>query len=235
MLRRGTRGRRLWALSMAVAAAAISAMAYAGISLAASDAISAGPAEAYDHQPADNPYNTDQGVVVQFLDNGGTHNVTARLTGPDGQPLFRSPTISGGSAGVAGTQFLTPGDYQFFCAVHPTTMHGTLHVTGNGTALARPHADLTLQTKTISKALKKGLLVGIDMSAKIDGVSLTAKLGKATIARATGLSMAAGQQFAVIKLTKSGKTKLRSRDKATVTVTADVPFGAPSTIKAKLR
>ncbi len=73
------------------------------------------------------------------------------------------------------------------------------------------------------------------MSAKTDGVSLAATLGKATIAKASDLSTAAGQQFAVLKLTKSGKSKLRGLSKASVKLTATIPFGSPASAKGKLR
>ena len=231
MLRRATAGRRF---GLAVAIAAVGAMVYAGVSLAASDPIVAGPAESFDRQATNTPYNTDQGVVVQFQDNGGTHNVTARQDGPDGRPLFRSPTIDAGTAGVDGTQYLTPGDYQFFCTVHPTTMSGTLHVTGAGAAVARPSATLKLRTKTISKAVKKGLLVSVNASTQVSGASLTAKLGKATIGKTTA-SLAGGAQNVKLKLSKAGKSKLRTKSTAKVTVTADLPFGAPASAKAKLK
>ena len=67
-----------------------------------------------------------------------------------------------------------------------------------------------------------------------DGVSIVVKLGKTTIAQATGVSLAAGQQVEVAKLTKAGKSQLRNRDRAAVTVTADIPFGSPATAKGKL-
>jgi plastocyanin len=227
MLKRAT-GRRLW---LVLAVAAFSAMAYAGFALAASDTIVGGPADTYSQAT----YNTDQGEVVQFQNLGGSHNVTARQNGPDGKTLFRTPTTSGGNAGVDGTQYLSSGDYPFFCSVHPTTMQGTLHVTGAGAALARPSASLTLRTKKIAKALKRGLLVGANSSAKVDGVSMIAKLGKTTIGRANGLSWFAGQQVDVVKLNKAGKSKLRAKGKATVKVTADIPFGSPASAKAKLK
>jgi plastocyanin len=231
-MRRGKVGRRLWLMA---AVAAFGAMAYAGIALAASDTIVAGPAESYDRQAAGTPYNTDQGDVVQFQNLGGSHNVTARQNGPDGKALFRSPTISSGFASVDGTQYLSSGTYTFFCTVHPTTMQATLQVSTNGTPQARPSARLTLRTKSISKALKKGLLVGVNASTKVDGVGLVAKIGKSTIGRASGLSWAAGQQVNVLKLSKAGKSKLRGKSKATVKVTADIPFGSPASAKAKLK
>jgi plastocyanin len=227
MLKRGKTGRRL---GFVAAAVAIAVMVCAGIALAASDTITAGPSESFS-QPN---YNTDQGVVVQFQDNGGTHNVTARQTGPDGSALFRSPTISGGSAGVQGTQFLTAGDYAFFCTVHPTTMSGTPHVTSSGAAVARPTVAVVVKSKKLAKASKKGILVALTTNSKVDGASLTAKLGKTTIGQASGVSLAAGQQFATVKLSKAGKNKLKGKKKATITVTANVPFGSPASGKSKL-
>ena len=53
--------------------------------------------------------------------------------------------------------------------------------------------------------------------------------------KASDLSLAAGQQFEVLKLTKTGKSKLRKRSKATITVAADIPFGSPASTKAKLK
>jgi plastocyanin len=231
MLRSGIRGRRFW---LAVAVAAIAVMLGTGIALAASQTIVT-TGEAFDHQsqPGNPPYTTDAGVVVQFQDTSGTHNVTARQTGPDGQALFRSPTISGsGSGGVDGTQYLAPGDYQFFCTVHPTTMSGTLRVTG-GTPQARPSATLQGRKTTVAKAIKKGILVNINASTKIDGVAVTVKLGKATVGKAT-LSLAAGAQTDRVKLNKTGKSKLRHKSKAKLGVVAAIPFGFPASGKVKL-
>ena len=230
MLKRGSTGRRFW---LVIAVAAFGAMVYAAFALADSDTIVAGPAESFDRQATGTPYSTDQGVVVQFQNNGGTHNVTARQAGPDGKALFSSPTIDGGTTVINGTQYLTPGDYPFYCTVHPTTMSGTLRVTLNGTAMARPSATAKLRTKTIAKALK-GLMVSINSSAKVDGVTVTAKLGKATIGKATA-SLFAGTQTVKVKLSKAGKSKLRNKSTAKVTVTADIPFGFPATAKGKLK
>lgn len=227
MLRRGLTGRRL---GLAVALVAMGAMACAGIALAASETIVAGPSESFSAPT----YNTDQGEVVPFQDVGGSHNVTARANGPDGKSLFRTPTISSGTAAVNGTQYLAAGDYPFFCTVHPTTMNGTLHVTGNGTPQARPSAALTLRTKTISKAVKKGLLISVNANTQITGATLTAKLGKAIIGKTTA-SLASGAQNIKLKLSKAGKSKLRKKGSAKVTVTAEIPFGSPATAKAKLK
>ena len=188
---------------------------------------------------ADNTFSTstyaiDQGEVAQLQVNGSSHNATANQNGPDGQALFRSPTISGGATGVQGTQYLSAGDYAFFCTIHPTTMQATLHVTSAGAPQARPSAQLSVRSKKLAKVAKKGVLVAITTSAKVDGASLVAKLGKATIGKIDGLSLAAGQQFATVKLSKAGKNKLKGKKKASIKVTATIPFGSPATTKSKL-
>jgi plastocyanin len=228
MLRRGRPGRRFL---LVIAVAALGAMVYAGFALGATDTIVGGPGESF---APPGTFNTDQGEIVPFRNDGGSHNVTARQNGPDGRALFRSDTTTSGITPVNGTQYLTTGDYPFFCTVHPTTMNGTLRVTGAGTPQARPSASLKLRTKTISKALKKGLLVAVNASASVAGAELVAKLGKATIGRTT-TSLASGAQTKTLKLSKSGKGKLRGKGKATVKVTADIPFGSPATAKAKLK
>jgi plastocyanin len=226
MLRRGTTGRRFW---LAVALVTLGVMVCAGIALAAAPIVATG---ANQYTAAD--YTIDQGEVAQLQVTGSTHNATANQNGPDGKALFRSPTISGGAAGVNGTQYLTAGNYTFFCTIHPSTMQATLHVSGNGTPLARPSATLALKSKSLSNAIKKGILVAVNASTKIDGATLTATLGKTTIGKAT-VSLAAGSQADRVKLSKAGKNKLRGRSTAKVTVTADIPFGSPASAKAKLK
>jgi plastocyanin len=220
-----------------LAVAITAALFVAGVALAASQTITGTGSAIYTGgNGAPFPtYTTDQGEVVQFNVTGSGHNVTARQNGPDGKALFRTPTISGGTVGVNGTQFLGAADYTFFCTVHPSTMQATLHVSGNGTPQARPSATLALRTKTISKALKKGLLVAVNASTKVDGVGLSAKLGKTKIGGANDISLAAGQQTDVVKLSKAGKNRLRGRSTAKVTVTADIPFGSPASAKGKLK
>jgi plastocyanin len=213
-----------------VAVAALGVMGYAAYALAA-DSITA----------TDNAFNAptytmNQGERPSFTNGGANqHNATARQNGPDGKVLFSTPTLGGGqSATLDGTQYLSPGSYAFFCTIHPTEMQATLVVTGNGTPQPRPSASLTLRTKTISKALKKGLLVSINASTQINGAALTAKLGKATIGKTT-TSLASGDQTKKLKLSKAGKSKLRGKSTARVSVTADIPFGSPATAKAKLK
>ena len=220
-------GRRIWLASGLVVA---SLMIATGVAFAASATVVGQANDTY----SAGLYSTDQGELSSLQVTGSQHNVTARQTGPDGKALFRSQTITGGSTAIQGTQYLTAGAYEFFCTIHPTTMSGTLSVTSNGTPQARPSATLKLTTRKISKAIGKGLSVAITSSAKLDGGQLVAKLGKTTIGTATNLAWFAGQQFETIRLTKAGKSKLRGKSKAQVTVTATVPFGSPATAKAKL-
>jgi plastocyanin len=228
MLRCGTAAGRIWLLTGIVVAGVLFA---GGLAFAASATIVGTGNNAY--TPTD--YNADQGEISQLQVTGSSHNVTARQNGLDGKALFRSATISGGVTPVSGTQYLPSGNYPFFCTVHPTTMSGTLHVSTNGAPQPRPSATLSIRAKKIAKVLKKGITVALNTSAKLDDVSLVAKLGKATIGRVSDIPLAAGQVFETIKLSKSGKSKLRGKRKATITVTAEIPFGSPATAKAKLK
>ena len=217
---------------MAVLAVA-ALFAAAGISLAANDQIVA----------TDNSYNlvnysSDQGVVVSFKNAGpsNSHNVTASIQGPDGSALFRSGTISPGTTtGVQGTQYLTAGTYPFMCTIHPTTMSGNLVVSGNGTPQPRPQISLKLTSRKIGKVTKKGKLqVEVNSSAKADGVSIEAKLGKTSLGKGT-FSVDAGLQAEVVKLSKSGKSKLAKKSKATILLNGTIPFGSPASAKGKLK
>jgi plastocyanin len=223
----GKAGRRIW---LVVALAVAGLMLASGLAFAASATIVGQTNNTF----SAGLYSTDQGEVSQLQVTGSMHNVTAVQTGPDGKPLFRSSTVSGGLTPVSGTQYLPAGAYQFFCSIHPTTMTGTLQVTSNGTPQARPQATLKLTTRKLSKVLKQGLSVSINASAKVIGVNLVAKLGKTTIGSSNNLAWIAGQQFEKVPLTKAGKSKLRGKSKATVTLTAEIPFAAPASTKGKL-
>jgi plastocyanin len=217
-------------MGLIAALAAIAALVVAGSAFGVTQTIVGTDANVFT-QPV---YVSDQGEVTQFQVTGGSHNVTARDTGPDGKALFRSRTISGGLTPVDGTQYLSAGAYSFYCSIHPDTMQGTLQVTGNGSPKPRPQMTLAIRSKKVSKVARKGLLVQLDLTAKSDETSLEAKLGKATIGTLGTTSFAAGRQFAVVKISKSGKAKLAHREKATVSVTGDIAFGSPATTRRKL-
>jgi plastocyanin len=215
-----------------VSLAAIGALVAAGAAFAASQTI-VGQATDTFSLPT---YTTDQGEVDTLQVTGSSHNATASGNGPDGKALFSSNTISGGTTPVNGTQYLTAGSYPFICTVHPTTMKATLVVTGNGTPVARPNVTLRVASTKVAKVAKGKLLIEVTATTKSDNVSVEAKLGNTSLGKATGLNLAAGaKQTVVLRLNKAAKNKLRSRKKATISATAEVPFGAPASAKGKLK
>jgi plastocyanin len=181
-------------------------------------------------------YTMDQGEKPPFQNIGlNQHNATASANGPDGRPLFSSPTIGTGSTVLEGTQYLTAGSYSFICTIHPSTMIATLAVSGNGTPVPRPALSLKLLSKQIEKVIKNGLLVRMDVGTKADDMTLEARLGNTLIGKVEDISQATGTAFIKVKLNKAGKSRLRNREKATIGLTGTVPFGAPTTSKGKLK
>lgn len=183
-------------------------------------------------------YTMDQGDRPTLQNAGtGSHNATASSKGPDGEPLFISPTIGTGSTTVNGSQYLTAGSYAFICTVHPLSMQASLTVSGSGTPTARPKVDVTISASSLSAAAKKGKLpVKVQALTLSDGVELDAKLGKVTLGTQKAFNLAAGQTRKItLKLTKAGRSKLTGRKSAKVTVTGSVPFGSPDSAKKTLK
>ncbi len=224
----GARGTTL--LCFAVAAALFAA----GSAFAAAQTIVAND-DFFGSAGGSTTFTMDQGGLAPFQNQGANqHNVTATANGPDGTPLFSSPTIGTGSTVVNGTQFLTPGAYTFICTVHPQ-MVGTLAVSPSGTPVPRPALTLKLLSRSIEKVLKNGLLVQIDSTAKSDEINVVAKLGKMTISKALDISEAQGRTFVKLKLNKTGKSRLAERDNATITLSGTITSGSPTSTKGKLK
>jgi plastocyanin len=211
-----------------LAGAAITAVLGLGaaVAWAAPATITAGPGNAFSAAS----YSHDAGTVAQFVNLGGSHNVTANGKGPDGQALFRSATISGGTTPVDGSQYVAAGSYPFICTIHPTEMQATLTV--SGTPQPRPTVDVGVTSRKLETVLKKGKIAVKAATTGSPEVDLTATLGKRTIATGT---IPAGGTRGTLKLSKAGKRALRGKDKATVKVTGSIDFGAPDTVKAKLK
>ena len=233
MLKRGTRTARR--AIVAAAMAACGSLVVPGSALAAQQPVSA--TDNTYSQPV--PYLMDQGERLQFTNNGplNDHDVWSRLDGPDGKKLFISPTIKpANSTIVAGTQYLTTGNYQFFCNVHPFEMSGTLAVGPGGSPAARPDIEVTIAGSKLDKVASKGKLpVKVQALSQSDDVALELKLGKVLLASKANLDVPAGQtQKVTLKLSKAGKSKLAKKTKATVKLTGNVPFGSPDTAKKKL-
>ncbi len=181
-------------------------------------------------------YTMDQGDRPTLQNTGvNQHNATASSNGPDGKPLFSSPTIGTGTTTLNGTQYLTTGGYTFICTIHPDTMIATLSVSANGTPIPRPAMTLKLLSRSVKKVLKNGLLVQIDATAKSESIGVEAKLGKTTIAKVQDVSEAQGRTFLKVKLNKVGKNKLADLEKATIRLNGTLAFGSPTTARGKLK
>lgn len=170
--------------------------------------------------------------------DGAPHDVTARTKGPDGKALFRSSTIDPARrAPVRGTEYLAPGDYRFFCAVHGPEMSATLRV-GQGTAVPRPRLQVSVLSRQIEKVRGSAkLFVKLaDSGSNAAGVALVAKVGRVTIARKRGVSIASGAVRRLrLALTARGRAALAGRERAAVTVRASVSFAKPDSARRALR
>jgi plastocyanin len=181
-------------------------------------------------------FTIDRGTVATFqnLDPGTSpHDVLSIDTGPNNRPLFSSAQINVGQAPVNGTDSLPPGNYRFFCTVHPTQMSGELVVT--------PSASPTVAVSVLSRRLGQVASSG-KLKVKLRGllasknVSLTARVGKRKLGTARGIDLPAGASRAVrLPLSGSGRNFLSGRGAAKVKVTATPPGDTPATATRRLR
>lgn len=189
-----------------------------------------------------------QGEKVTFTNlDTVSHDVTAKLAGTDGKPLFGSAyTNPAGSQPVAGTEYLTTGSYQYFCSIHPF-MTGTITVTGAGTPVPRPggggsgsgsgaasgpgsgssapsgtaaSVHLKVLDTKLATVRKRGSLrvsVSADRAATI---GLEARSGKTLLASGSAALSQAGTRNASLKLTAAGRKLVRRSHSLTVSVSA---------------
>jgi plastocyanin len=226
---RSKRGR----IGVILAGVAVTAGLGAGSAYAASETITGTALNTYDKST----YTSDQGDLVLFQSLGGSHNVTATATGPDGSPLFSSATIAGGTTPVNGTQFLGQGNYSFICTVHPSTMQATLVKRGVGAPAPRPDIEVKVISRSLDKVVGKGRLVTqVQAITQSNDVALEAKLGKTRLGEDDGIDLAAGtKKNVVLKLSRAARSRLAAKSAATVKVEGTVAFGDPDTAKRKLR
>jgi hypothetical protein len=134
---------------------------------------------------------------------------------------------------VAGTEYLTPGSYPFVCTIH-VGMAGTLLVSGDG-ALPRPSVSVAIASSKLAKVRKGRLKVSVTAATASSDVSLIARVGRRTLPPVPDVDLAAGQtRKLTLKLTNAAKKDLKDVEKAKVTLSASVPFGAPATAKRTL-
>jgi plastocyanin len=231
-----TRGTVAFGLAI-VGAVALGATAWAGVpgspvTITAQDTTFLNPTPAQ-----------SEGLVALFDNNDSrTHNVTAIEDGPDGKALFRTGNVSGPAINrpVNGTQFVAAGFYDFECTIHDE-MQGTLQVVNDPgfDPVPRPEIEIKVKSKKLGKVVKSGKLkvkVEAGEPTDADGVSLSAKKGRKSIAKKASLNVnAGGSETAKLKLKKSALEKLADLDKAKVKVTAEVDFGSPAKASKKLK
>ena len=85
-------------------------------------------------------YTMDQGEKLTFrnVDPFVRHDVASVAPGEVKGHLFASDTIGQGTSFVEGSQYLTTGEYPFFCSIHEADMRAKLVVTSMGTPAQRP-------------------------------------------------------------------------------------------------
>jgi plastocyanin len=225
----------LRSLTGRVAVLAAAAVLAAGAGVAVADVtISSQPSADEYTQPV---YTMDQGERAFFTNPSNTsHNVTAKLRGPDARPLFRSKTTSSGTTAVDGAQYLRTGTYDFFCTVH-LGMTAKLQVSGQGTPVARPRIDVAIPRQRLGSVQRTGKLKarvkGVTAS---DNVVLIAKKGNRRLAVKRNIDLAAGSTRVVtLTLTRSGRKALKGLDRAAVSLRGSVPFGSPDQAARTLR
>ena len=149
-----------------------------------------------------------------------------------GKPLFGTPLLdSGQEALVQGAQQLRGGNYAFFCTIHPF-MTGTLTVTGAGSPSPPPPSGDTrapavgvrVLDSSVSKVRGNGKL-RVQLTVDEPGnaqASATMRSGSktVTIARGSRGFARAGKATVSMALTKAGRSALRGRRSAAITVVA---------------
>jgi plastocyanin len=126
-----------------------------------------------------------EGLLLFNQDITG-HDVVAVASGPDGEPLFRSPLVAPGrEAEVAGVKYLTTGEYAFVCSIHPA-MRGSLAVSAAGVPLSPPDR----RPPVLAASLRPARL-----AAAARGVRVRIASDEAATVRLRALARAGGRVF----------------------------------------
>jgi len=174
-------------------------------------------------------YNHDAGTIATLTwAAGGSHDVAATATGPDGKPILDSDTIGSGATAVRGSQYLPLGTYPFICTIH-FGMNSSLNVNA-GAPLPRPTVAVKLASKGLDKVVKKGKAnVQVTLTGS-EPAAITLKLGKKVL----GSKTAARGGTLVVPINAAGKKALGKKSKASLTIEATVDFGSPAKATGKL-
>lgn len=183
-------------------------------------------------------YSMNAGERAFFQNpSGNSHNVTAKLKGPDGRALFRSRTISSGTTPVDGVQYLKGGVYDFHCTIH-AGMEAKLDVsTSAGTPAARPDIEVAVPAQPLASVRRSGKLkVRVRALTDSDNVALLARKGARRLGSKGGIDLGAGATRIIrLALTRSGRKALAGSATAAVSVRGTVPFGSPDLANRRLR
>jgi hypothetical protein len=219
----------------------------------ADERIQAGPPNRY---LTPNP-TMDQGEPLYFENSDvQDHDVTSRANAADGKPLFSSDLIGRGErAFVNNSQYLTTGQYQFFCSIH-TDMTGTLTVTSAGTPASRggpggggqpggagdkeaPKVTLKVRSGKIGRVRRSRKLqvqVTVNEAAKVT-LGATARVGRKNVKIATGSVnlTGAGVRREGLGLTSAGRKALKRRSRLAVSVSARAVDRAGNAARSRAR
>jgi plastocyanin len=174
----------------------------------------------------------DQGEALFFRNIDLQRHDLVSKDQAGGKPIFGTPLLgTGEEALVQGAQQLKGGNYAFFCTIHPF-MTGTLTVTGGGAPAPPPSGSDTTAPKvsvrvvdsSVSKVRKNGKLrveVSLDEAGNAQTVA-TMRSGKKTVTIAKGSRgfARAGKATVSMALTKAGRSALKGKKSAAITVTA---------------
>lgn len=181
------------------------------------------------------------GETAQFQNGAEVtpHDVTSTEAGPDGNPLFFSEPIVGGQVTpVAGTEYLTAGNYPFFCNLHGTSMSGELIIDGSsGKAKPRPSLKAQIANQKLKTVRKRGVLkVKVTAVTAVAGATVIASKGKVELGLKEKVSLGAGKSATYsLRLTNAGRKAIRKGKTVQVTIKASAPFGKPASATRKLR
>jgi plastocyanin len=180
------------------------------------------------NQYSPSEYTMDQGERLTFRNlDFNRHNVWAKQNGTDGKPLFQTPVIGQNEESfVEGSQYLTTGDYGFYCTIHPF-MEGTLHVNSAGKPAIRPTPGTTptdsqapavgvrlvsARQSAVRRSREVRVSVSVDEAATVT-LTVTTRSGgrRITVARGRVRFPAAGTRRPGLDLTRAGRRALRGR------------------------
>ena len=186
-------------------------------------------------------YTMDQGEKLTFRNTDPlvNHDVVSVAPGSvQGRYLFASDTIGQGTSFVEGSQYLTTGEYEFYCSVHAQDMRGKLTVTSAGTPAPRPGtggvpaADTIPPVPTIKsgklvaskliKARKLVLTVGADEASELE---INIRVGSKRIAGAKLSLTSAGTQRVEVRLGRTARKSINKGKRLTASVSAADPAG----------